>query len=259
MLKVGPLVRRARYALGVDPSFWQLPNPLKLHEFRELVGLQTDLRGKIVLDVGCGRGVQTQLLARQGAYATGVDVQESVIARARTELAHSPVRDRVKFFRGTVQEARFPDEHFDAVYSFCVLEHIPDLPEVLLDLHRSMKPGGWLHATIDSLATIHDAAIVERHRTIYHVQQYFTEESIRLVLQQAGFTMTECRPILRSDNARDELTREVLGDPPMWERSERKEGLAKLDADESTAQREKGLMLLVRAQKGARADRPGKL
>ncbi|MDQ3855756.1 MAG: class I SAM-dependent methyltransferase, partial [Chloroflexota bacterium] len=50
-----------------------------------------DVRGRAVLDLGCGNGVSSRVLAREGARVTGVDVSPSLIARARERESLSPL------------------------------------------------------------------------------------------------------------------------------------------------------------------------
>jgi 2-polyprenyl-3-methyl-5-hydroxy-6-metoxy-1,4-benzoquinol methylase len=202
--------KRFKYALGVYPSIWQLPNPLKIYEFECLVEGVKFTPNQRVLDLGCGRGIQSQLLARLGPNVIGVDPGPKYINNARYELRRSRVRDQVKFFCGDVKSLNLPSESIDYVFSFSVLEHITNLEEVLRELARIVKPGGEVHATVDALSNIEDAEVIEKHRKAYAVQQYFHPDQLREMLSLAGFEMFHHRFILAGDLAREELLHGLL-------------------------------------------------
>lgn len=195
--------------LGVAPRVWMTPNPFKLYEYYELVppsGLQP---GHTVLDLGCGRGRWSLALGRQCRQVTGVDVSDRALALARRFLRFSPLKSRVRFIHSTLEGAGLAAASFDRVYSFCVLEHIPNLPVVLAEAVRLLKPGGELHVTVDSLATIQDPALLEKHRAANHVCQYFTEESLRAELAGAGLEIFQLYSIMKGPHARQEFEKRI--------------------------------------------------
>ncbi len=242
--------RRLKYGMGWYPRLVQLPNPLKTHEFVELTAGVLLHRGQKALDLGCGRGIQTQLVARRGVQAIGVDISPSVIARANEELAPSRVRPNVRFIAGELTSLDLSASSFDAIFSFCVLEHIADLDRVLNELHRLLRPGGVLHATVDSLSTITDPKLLETHRTLYAVHRYFTPETLRAALKRNAFDVVEMRHILTSDNARDQLAGELLGKSPIWPAKTRRRGYRVLrSAERAKRDSDSGLMILVRARR----------
>lgn len=195
--------------LGVYPNRWAVGNAFKVHEFNELVDRSALRPDSVVLDLGCGQGLQTQLLARLCANVVGVDVSPSAIETAKRRTRFSPVRSRLQYYCSPLETAGLAASHFDHVFSFCVLEHIPNLDVVLAELARIVKPGGELHFTVDSLGTIHEPALIERHRTDHSVVEYFTADSIRDRLTGAGFEVTECYPIFTGSLARDEFAKRI--------------------------------------------------
>lgn len=113
----------------VVPSVWMLRNPFKIYEYIEVVSGAGLRPHHVVLDLGCGKGFQTQILARSCRRVIGLDVAPETVAEARRFLRHSCVRHRVEFLAGKVEEAGLPGGSLDRVISFCVLEHIPNLDE----------------------------------------------------------------------------------------------------------------------------------
>jgi malonyl-CoA O-methyltransferase len=114
-------------------------NPLQALEephVRELVG---DVRGRSVLDLGCGTGRHSLWLAARGAGVTAVDFSEGMLAEARRK----PGADAVRFLAHDLHEPLpFADATFDRVVSGLVLEHLHDLDRFFREAHRVLKPGG---------------------------------------------------------------------------------------------------------------------
>lgn len=234
--------------LGLYPNRWSVGNAFKVYEYRELVDPAGLGREDVVLDLGCGQGLQTQLLAYGSGRVVGVDVSPTAIARACEYRRYSPVRSRLHYHCGPLEMAGLPADCFDHVFSFCVLEHIPNLDAVLAELLRIVKPGGDLHFTVDSLGTITDPAVIARHRTDHSVMEYFTADSIRERLQRAGFVVTECRPIFGGALAREEFTRRIVSGGSLgWIGKLRL--YRRLREEDRTNPAAAGIMVLVRAQK----------
>lgn len=99
-----------------------------------------DWRGKEVLEIGCGSGVDTMEFARNGAIVTATDMTDNAV-NLTLELA-SEAGLPVKVIQTSATQLPFPDNSFDCVYSFGVLHHIPDIDTVLTQVHRVLKPGG---------------------------------------------------------------------------------------------------------------------
>jgi 2-polyprenyl-3-methyl-5-hydroxy-6-metoxy-1,4-benzoquinol methylase len=98
---------------GHDVARELLNNPA----FLALIG---DLRGRAVLDAGCGDGYNTRMLARTGARMTGVDLSARMIALAQDEERRDPLG--IRCARASYTElALFADATFDAVVSFMAL------------------------------------------------------------------------------------------------------------------------------------------
>jgi 2-polyprenyl-3-methyl-5-hydroxy-6-metoxy-1,4-benzoquinol methylase len=98
-----------------------------------------------VLDLGCGAGVPvTRWLADRGFAVTGVDVSAKQL-----ELAGTNVPDGT-FLKADMTEVVFAPESFDAVVAFHSIIHVPrtENPTLLESIHRWLKPGGVLLATM---------------------------------------------------------------------------------------------------------------
>lgn len=88
-----------------------------------------------VLVVGCGSGREAAVLAQElGAEVFGIDIGASFDSAAATVA---------QLRRGDATRLEFDDGTFDLVYSFHVLEHIPDSATALAEMHRVLAAGGW--------------------------------------------------------------------------------------------------------------------
>jgi SAM-dependent methyltransferase len=96
--------------------------------------------GKDVLDLGSGFGGRTTRFAELGARATGVEIDDELVARARA-FGLSRNLD-VTFLKGTGEAIPCEDNSFDLVTMFDVMEHVVSPPAVLKECLRVLRPGG---------------------------------------------------------------------------------------------------------------------
>jgi SAM-dependent methyltransferase len=103
--------------------------------------------GATVLDVGCGAGVPIARTLARRFKVTGVDISGGMIARARANVPQAT------FIHADVMAVTFPPEHFDAVVAFYSIFHLPreEHPELLRRIHRWLRPGGYLLATLSAV------------------------------------------------------------------------------------------------------------
>jgi 2-polyprenyl-3-methyl-5-hydroxy-6-metoxy-1,4-benzoquinol methylase len=100
------------------------------------------LDGKDVLDVGCGSGIATQLLAEAGAHVTAIDLTDWAVETTRARLDAFDLSGDVR--RGDAEELPFPDGSFDLVFSWGVIHHSSNMDRALAELVRVCRPGGQL-------------------------------------------------------------------------------------------------------------------
>ena len=117
------------------------PNPLIRLEEPLTLALIGEVEGQRVLDLGCGTGRYSVLLAQRGATVTGSDPSRGMLEQARRKITPACSLD---LYHGTLTEAKFPDEHFDLVVSALTLSHLPMLEPTLREAARVLKPGGRL-------------------------------------------------------------------------------------------------------------------
>lgn len=112
-------------------------NPLRLDYIR----LRTELRGRRVLDVGCGGGILTESMAAVGAQVTGIDMAEGPLAVARLHQAESG--SSVEYLRVTAEDhAAERAGEYDVVTCLEMLEHVPRPSAIVSACAELVRPGG---------------------------------------------------------------------------------------------------------------------
>lgn len=111
-----------------------------------LAGL-TPLKGDRLLDVGCGDGTYTRRFAEGFSHVTAIDVEPERLADFRTEVAGTELEQRLVIKHMAAEELDLPSDHYDAVTTIEVLEHVADLDATITEIHRVLAPGGRLLIT----------------------------------------------------------------------------------------------------------------
>ncbi len=126
-----------------DPEGPQKPlhvlNPARLNYIRE----RTALRDARVLDVGCGAGLLSEALAREGANVTAIDLAPDLIKIAKLHRLESGVEVDYRLSAVEALAEEMPAS-FDAIACMEMLEHVPDPAAVIVACATLLKPGGRL-------------------------------------------------------------------------------------------------------------------
>ncbi len=118
----------------------QLRGPIvieHLHRYAMAVELAA---GKKVLDIACGEGYGTKLLARRAEHVLGVDIDKAVIKHAKAKYPAA----NCEFKAGSAVKIPVADHSIDLAVSFETIEHVEDYKPFLAELKRCLKPDGVL-------------------------------------------------------------------------------------------------------------------
>ena len=138
------------YYEGIDELWWDPSGPAAaLHAINRprmafYLDALADLRGRLVLDAGCGGGLVARTLAEAGAEVVGIDRSLGSLRVARRAADPPGPPGRFHPVRGQLERLPFADGAFDAVVAADVLEHVPDLPAAVGEIARVLAPGGSL-------------------------------------------------------------------------------------------------------------------
>ncbi len=140
--------------------------------------------GGAVLDIGCGTGDKLDLLRSRGYDVKGVEISPEA------EYAKNVFKLDVQ--RTDILDAEYPEESFDVVTLYHVLEHLPDLSASLVKIRRILKPDGVLILQVPNFAS-RQRRLFGRRWSLYdpprHLQD-FTPQTLDKVLKDNGLVMT---------------------------------------------------------------------
>jgi 2-polyprenyl-6-hydroxyphenyl methylase/3-demethylubiquinone-9 3-methyltransferase len=145
--------------------WWDPEGPQRaLHELNPArlgyVAQRVPLRGARVLDVGCGAGLLSEALAKEGAQVSALDLAPELVEVAKLHLLESGLQVDYRLVSVEALAAEAPAS-FDAITCMEMLEHVPDPGSVLQACATLLKPGGRLFvSTLNRTPVAFAAAIV---------------------------------------------------------------------------------------------------
>jgi len=115
-------------------------NPLRL----DWINSHSPIKGKQILDVGCGGGILADAMARGGAQVTGIDLAAKALRVAQLHALEAQTPN-VQYRELSVEAlAQQQPQGFDTVTCMEMLEHVPDPASVVRACAALVKPGGWV-------------------------------------------------------------------------------------------------------------------
>jgi 2-polyprenyl-6-hydroxyphenyl methylase/3-demethylubiquinone-9 3-methyltransferase len=136
-----------------DSTLYQLKisfNPVRVaYAKRKLLSeLRLDPGRSQALELGCGGGLLCEEIARMGFRTTGLDPSRRSLEIARRHAQESGLR--IRYDAGTGESLPYRDAAYDVVFGCDVLEHVRDLPRVISEISRVLRPGGvFLYDTVN--------------------------------------------------------------------------------------------------------------
>ena len=220
--------------MSLGTRFAQLPSPIsrrllpalrylnlmRAMELRYLAPWVRSIRGWHVFDVGCGHGFYSLDLALRGASLLGCDLSTDALQASHQTAQALGLDGRAAYLVADGSSLPVPGDTFDLVFCNCVLEHVSDDRQALVEMHRSLRPGGLLYLTVDNAD--HDLVLGFLERLpqgvkdrllrkevagapsvgqglddyladIYHVRRRYRREELERVLKEVGFDVFDRR------------------------------------------------------------------
>lgn len=112
-----------------------------IHPYEFAYHLLGDVRGRKVLDFGCGNGENTLILANRGAAVLAMDISTASIKVAEKRLAVNEAENKAAFFAGSAHDLPLADNSVDVVFGMAILHHL-DLKFASREVFRVLKEGG---------------------------------------------------------------------------------------------------------------------
>ena len=167
-------------------------NPVRLRYITDAVSL----KGKSVLDVGCGGGLLAEAMALAGADVTGIDLSEAGIDSARRHQKYLSIDYRVSSIEAFTESEK---KKFDIVICMELLEHLPDPATLPAVIAKCLKPGGDLFMATLNRSLISYITAILAAEYVFGLLPKGTHDYARFIrpaelcswLRKSGFTIRD--------------------------------------------------------------------
>lgn len=166
-----------------------LGKTLRLDMVKDLIR-NYDFHGKRVLDVGCGIGDLSFLLAKRGATVVGVELDGKKVADAKKIAQNWKFHD-LTFIAGDVTKMdQMSLGQFDAIFCLAIMEHIQDDVTLLQQIQSMLKPGGMFVMEVPSARR---KTIPDIERADGHMRPGYFFEQVPELLHGTGLSVKATR------------------------------------------------------------------
>jgi len=143
-----------------------------------------------LLDVGCGPGVFLEEARERGWHVCGVEFNSWCVQHLR-EMS-------IEVIDVPIEQAKLPDDFYQCVTLWTVLEHIVDPENLLKDIHRILAPGGVILILVPNIDSLANRILHERSTTFAgeaHVN-LFNAATLARLFAKVEFELIECETVL---------------------------------------------------------------
>ncbi len=190
-------IAHGRYIAEKGEEVWHWSSPAGQLRWRRRSAMFVDFLGnknKRVLEIGCGTGLFTNILAITNNQITAIDVSPPLLELARKRVSSG----NVIFMRENAHRTSFKDRSFDFVIGSSVLHHL-DVKLALREIYRILKPGGGIMFTEPNM--LNPQIALERNvpfiRKLAHNspdETAFIRWPLKNLISRCGFTNIEIKP-----------------------------------------------------------------
>ena len=100
-----------------------------------------DVRGKSILDLGCGIGDISYFLAKKGSRIFGIDISLGMLNLSSKRIRENTFEEKTSFLKMTTEKVGFKDNSFDAIFGGYILHHT-EVEPAIREVYRVLKKGG---------------------------------------------------------------------------------------------------------------------
>lgn len=156
---------------------------------KRLRWIQSYIKKGKILDIGCGGGFFLNIAKNHGWSCYGVEISKHILQYASNEL-------QLKEIISSLKEANFPEEFFDVITMWDVIEHLKYLKEELLEINRVLKKNGLLVIITPNAGSI-IAKITGKKWVLFNRKDhllFFTPHTLINILNKIGFKVVKYTP-----------------------------------------------------------------
>lgn len=139
-----------------------------------------------ILDIGCAAGFALKVAKDSGWEVHGVEVSSFMSEYAKNEFD-------IEIFNGTLEESRYPDDHFDLIITYSTLEHTPDPQAFLMEASRILKDDGLIVIAVPDIGSWFGNRKFQ-YKPLEHLY-YFNRDTISMMLNNLGMEAFEFRKL----------------------------------------------------------------
>jgi len=204
-------VYKEGYFNGSCHSDYLMEKKLYLHRFQERLKEISSFKtqGKL-LDVGCAVGYFLETARQAGWEVSGVEISDFAAEQAK--------KAGIDVFAGKLEEAEYPDQHFDVVTLWHVLEHMKDPSGSLQETHRILNNGGLLAIELPNMASKKSRKSGEDWDQIKPKEHlfYFTPDVLRRMVEKGGFRVVKISALPKGTDIGEKLDQIGFGRVKKW-------------------------------------------
>ena len=174
---------------GLVNNLYHRVRKFTLTSKRRLVSRETGVATGNLLDVGCGTGAFLDEMRSAGWKITGLEPDETARKNAASLFNIHPQPSQDLF--------QLPDESFDAISMWHVLEHVHQLHEYVAQLSKLLKPGGRIFIAVPNYTSA-DADHYQRFWAAFDVPRHlyhFSPDSMKLLMNKHGLEVKKIKPM----------------------------------------------------------------
>lgn len=167
-------------AINYD-NYYKTPSGIKIDYIEKdvIAEFLKDKPAQVILELGCGTGHWTEFLTHKGYEVIGIDISDAMldIARRKNLLG-------CKFMKADASELPFENNSFDTVVSITMLEFTGNIPKVLNEIHRVLKPqGNLILGCLNANSTLGKS---KEHDDVFRNAHFFSKDELKAELSVLG-------------------------------------------------------------------------
>jgi ubiquinone/menaquinone biosynthesis C-methylase UbiE len=163
-------------------------------QFFNILVASEDLKNKKVLDIGCGYGAFIlHALENRALEVSGIEISDEDLKTAGNSIKNR----NVILKKASALDLPFPDNYFDIVVCFEVLEHVENVEQAIRESLRVLKPGGCFFGSTPFALALHERPFDCRRFSSYGIQALFSQFQTVSLKETSGYLETVSLSILR--------------------------------------------------------------